>query len=127
MVVKVNKLVYMGFCFETRFRCVVVNRVILSAILLSEVKKREEKTGAYVKLRIIRYGTSYCDVTGNVWGKAIDWFIKKGFKAGDGVQIIGSLGSRDGGVTLNIDSMTDVPWLTEAHKKSPWKIDDKKS
>ena len=102
-----------------------VNRVILSAILLTEVKKNDEGKAGYVRLRIVRYGTSYVDVIGNLWGNTVEWSLKKGFKVGDGVQIIGSLGSRDGVLSLNIDSMTLVPWLTEAQKNKPWKSQKK--
>lgn len=99
-----------------------VNKVTLCGVLVSDVKKGgDEKSYAYGKIRVIRYGTYIVTLSFKIWGGSVDWALKKSLKAGMGVQAIGNLSNGDNGtVLLNIDTIQEIPWLTKAFKENPW-------
>lgn len=99
-----------------------VNKVILCGILVGDLKKGgSEKTYAFGKIRVTRYGLYQVTASFKIWGNTAKWALEKGFKSGMGVQAIGNLsGGEDSSVLLNIDSMQEIPWLTENFQRSPW-------
>ena len=104
-----------------------VNRVILCGQLVEPICKGEAsgKPVAFVRIRVVRYGRHWVYITGKLWGKTVDWAVKRNFQKGAIVQIIGSLSSvksADGNyyLELSVDSMTEIEFLTEQLKDAPW-------
>lgn len=112
-----------------------VNRVVLLGVLVEKPLLVEDLKFPYVlvKLQVAKYGRSFSTVYGRVWGKAKDWVLEKNHQPGTGVSIVGSIGAGrnqhgDWQTELTVDSMHEVPWVTEAFKKTPWfKKEDQKS
>lgn len=100
-----------------------VNRVILCGILTEEISEFDtgnQKVGK-VKIKVVRFNRSSAVLVGNLYGNAYAWALKKEFKAGTGVQVVGSLSTSERGyINLSIDSMQEVSWLTEAYAKLGW-------
>ena len=105
-----------------------INRVILCGVLTEEPRFFEgEKTNSVTfKIRVARYGRSYCVIPAKAWGRTADYFNKScKFRKGQVVQIVGTLGiakhiSGEYMLDLSIDSLNDVQLLTEQLKDFPW-------
>ena len=106
-----------------------VNRVILLGILDADPKYYTEgeskKHNGFFKIRVFRYNRNTIVIPGKCWGRSVSYFQKLELKKGDGLQIVGSLGTNKNNsgeyvLTLSIDSATQIPWMTKAWKEIKW-------
>ena len=104
-----------------------VNRVVLCGILTEAPRKPDGNPDTVaVSIKSIKYGTYYTIIRGTAWRNSAKWIMEKNLKGGDAVQIVGSLSTTRDGLSLSVDSLQKIDWLTEAYIKHPWPKEEPK-